>query len=162
MIQRSHRRPNFTRPNKSHRADIEDVRNAGPLPTIFGRSTALVGLLIMATLLPATLASAAGITIHPNGIVHVGEIVTVTGVGFAPGDEVYIVECFGTACNQESAVPAKISSQGVLPPTHFRLTSVISVPDQCPPRGNLSCYLYASDATRGAKAMAPIQFKKIH
>ena len=54
--------------------------------------------------------------------------VTVSGTGFKPKDNVYITECQATAkgeagCDIFTALPAKISSKGVLAKTKFKVVT---------------------------------------
>lgn len=122
----------------------------------------MIGLLAALTVLPTSVSSAAGrLTIHPSGIVRIGQVITVTGVGFVPRDEVYIVECLKTVCNIDSAIPAKISSKGTLLPTHFRLTSVITVPGECGPKIANACFLAISNQQGGDKATAALKFRRL-
>jgi len=117
--------------------------------------------IVIATLSLAMPSSASGrITIHPTGTVRVGQVITVTGVGFVHGDAVYITECFKTSCDIESATPARISNRGLLPPTHFRLVGTFPNKLQCGPKTSAYCHLWVGNASGNDAATVAIEFKR--
>jgi hypothetical protein len=122
----------------------------------------VITFLLMATFIPVTPSSAAGrITIHPSGTVGIGQVIRVTGVGFVPNDEVYVQECFRSSCNIEGAIPARISSNGTLASTHFRLIGYFPKPLQCGSKATSGCYLSVSNAPGSDKATVVINFRRI-
>ncbi len=97
------------------------------------------------------------ITVTPSADLTNNQTVQVTGSGFTPGDQVYVIECFATATNQSGcdtagAVPATIDSSGNLPTTSF-----VVITGQIGSTGNGgTCGTSASDLSNCAIAVANI------
>ncbi|MDE3081908.1 MAG: hypothetical protein KGJ39_00650 [Acidobacteriota bacterium] len=72
--------------------------------------------------------SGPSITVTPSTSLTNNQVVQVTGSGFVPADQVYVIECFATATNQSGcdttgATPATIDGSGNLPTTSFTVTT---------------------------------------
>jgi len=92
--------------------------------------------------------------------------VKVTGTGFKPKEQVYLVECLATAsggsqCNIAGAVPVTISAKGVFPVTTFKVVTGAIGKGKCGTKAsNLkSCALSAGTASGTDTAVARITFK---
>jgi hypothetical protein len=110
------------------------------------------------------------LVVTPNANLTNSETVTVSGTGFTPNDEVYLVECLANSggqsgCDIATATPVTISAEGVLPSTKFSvLTGTIGSGSGSGTCGttasNLkSCAVSAGNASGGDSAVAPITFK---
>ena len=97
-----------------------------------------------------------------------GEMVTISGTGFKPGDTVFLVECQRTAkvqsgCNASvtSIQPsATITAGGKITSTKFKVVTGTVGPSKCgTTKSNLAkCELSAGNITGGDTASAPITF----
>lgn len=72
--------------------------------------------------------SGPGVSVSPSTGLSKTQSVTLTGSGFSPGDTVFAVECLATAttsagCDPSTAVPMKVSVQGTLPSTYFKVVT---------------------------------------
>ncbi len=72
--------------------------------------------------------SGPGVSVSPSTGLSGTQSVTLTGSGFSPGDTVFAVECLATAttsagCDTSSAVPMRVSAQGTLPSTYFKVVT---------------------------------------
>ena len=97
-------------------------------------ASSLVGGVVMAS--SATAAGSPTIKITPAKGLKNGQKVTVTGSGFTPKDNVYIVECLKNStgqadCNALGAVPAVITAKGKLPATSFTVATGTIGPKTC-------------------------------
>jgi hypothetical protein len=114
----------------------------------------------------ASAATTPKLVVTPSTNLHAGETVKVSGSGFTPGDSVYIVECLATAkgqagCNILGALPATITSTGLLPKTAFKVTTGKVGTGKCgTTKGNLkSCAMSVGNITGGDSAVYRIAFK---
>ncbi len=110
--------------------------------------------------------SARRLVITPSTNLVKGQQVTVTGSGFTPHDQVYLVECQVKAtgqngCDVATATPVTISAKGVLPATKFSVVTGTVGSGTCGTKTtNLkACAISAGNATGGDSAVAPITFK---
>jgi len=94
------------------------------------------------------------------------KMVKVTGSGFKPNDQVFLVECLAAAtgqgqCDISTATPVSITATGVLPPTYFTvLTAKIANKTCGTKKSNLkNCVINAGNASGGDTATVPIAFK---
>ena len=97
-----------------------------------------------------------------------GEMVTISGTGFKPGDTVFLVECQRTAkgqsgCNASvTSIPpsATITAGGKITSTKFKVVTGTVGPSKCgTTKSNLAkCELSAGNITGGDTASAPITF----
>jgi hypothetical protein len=90
------------------------------------------------TVFASTIASAAGVlTATPNTGLTNGQVIKVSGSGFAPNESVYVIECIASAtsaaaCDLNTATPATTDANGALPATNFKMaTGVISGTTTC-------------------------------
>ena len=93
------------------------------------------------------------------------KIVTVSGTGFKPKDNVYITECQANAkgeagCDIFTALPAKISAKGVLAKTKFKLVTGTVGNGKCgTAASNLKkCAVSVGNASGGDSAVFKIVF----
>ena len=93
------------------------------------------------------------------------KIVTVSGTGFKPKDNVYITECQANAkgeagCDIFTALPAKISAKGVLAKTKFKLVTGTVGNGKCGTvTSNLKkCAVSVGNASGGDSAVFKIVF----
>ena len=100
-----------------------------------------------------------------TGLVN-GKTVKVTGSGFTPNDQVFLVECLAVAtgqgqCDISTATPATITAKGILPPTYFTVvTGKIGNKSCGTKQSNLKgCVINAGNAAGGDTATTPIAFK---
>ncbi len=114
----------------------------------------------------ATPASPRKLIVTPSTNLVKGQQVTVTGSGFTPHDQVYLVECQVKAtgqngCDVATATPVTISAKGVLPATKFSVVTGTVGSGTCGTKAtNLkACAISAGNATGGDSAVAPITFK---
>lgn len=137
-------------------------RRISVLPSIRKSSKLLlaVTIFVLGTFFLDSSSFAAGrLTIRPTGLVHIGQVVTVTGVGFTPGDEIYLVECYKTVCNNLSITPTSVTQSGTIRPTHFRLLATTEF--RCGFKTVTQCFLSASTMTNTDKAEVRINFRRI-
>jgi large repetitive protein len=104
--------------------------------------------------------------VTPSTGLSSGQRVTVSGSGFKPGDQVYLVECLAhptgaNSCDVASATPVTITAQGTLPPTQFTLVTGTVGGGTCgTTSSNLdACAVSAGNASGGDSAVEPIGFK---
>jgi len=95
-----------------------------------------------------------------------GSKVRVSGTGFKPGDQVYVVECLATSkseagCDLKTLHPVKITAKGVLPAFNFRVVNGKIGNGTCGTRAsNLrSCSISVANASKGDSARTRIAFK---
>jgi len=95
-----------------------------------------------------------------------GEAVKVTGSGFTPNDQLYLIECLASSTNQAgcdlaSATPVTVSSKGTLPLTSFTVITGTIGNGKC---GTTSanadaCAVNAGNPTGGDSSQGLIKFK---
>jgi hypothetical protein len=95
-----------------------------------------------------------------------GSKVRVSGTGFKPGDQVYVIECLATStseagCDLKTLHPVKITAKGVLPAFNFKvLTGKIGTGTCGTKASNLrSCSISVANASKGDSARTRITFK---
>jgi Neocarzinostatin family len=95
-----------------------------------------------------------------------GSSVRVSGTGFKPHDQVYVVECLTTSksqsgCDLKTLKPVKITASGVLPAFRFKVVAGKIGTGSCGTKtSNLkSCSISVANATKGDSAQARITFK---
>ncbi len=95
-----------------------------------------------------------------------GSKVRVSGTGFKPGDQVYVIECLATSkseagCDLKTLHPVKITAKGVLPAFNFKvLTGKIGTGTCGTTAKNLkSCAISVANATKGDSGQVRIAFK---
>jgi hypothetical protein len=95
-----------------------------------------------------------------------GSKVRVSGTGFKPGDQVYVIECLATSkseagCDLKTLHPVKITARGVLPAFNFKvLTGKIGNGTCGTKASNLkSCSISVANASKGDSARTRIAFK---
>ncbi|MDE3064890.1 MAG: fibronectin type III domain-containing protein [Acidobacteriota bacterium] len=105
------------------------------------------------------------VVVPSTGLIN-GQSVKVSGTGFTPNDQVYLVECLNTAsgqggCNIATATPVTITGSGTLPTTSFVVVTGTVGSGSCgTSSSNLSsCAVSAGNAAGGDSASAPISFK---
>jgi len=93
-------------------------------------------------------------------------LVRVSGTGFKPHDQVYVVECLATSksqagCDLKTLHPVKISATGVLPAFKFRVVTGRIGNGFCGTKAtNLkSCAISVANASKGDSAQVRIAFK---
>jgi hypothetical protein len=119
----------------------------------------------------AWMASVAGAKTTPHIVVKPltglknGSYVRVSGTGFKPGDNVYVVECVWKATGQAgcaylTAAPALISSSGALPSTKYKVTTGTVGNGKCgTKKTNLrNCEMSVGNISGGDSATARITF----
>jgi hypothetical protein len=149
----------FSTPNTRHRTIVSSMSYLG---RFVRRSILGFALFVICTTSMTNVSLAAGrLTIHPTGTVHIGQTVTVTGVGFTPGDTVYITECFRSECDVTTATPRTITSTGVLSPTRFRLVGYLPSPEECGSKYARTCYLAVGNVEGSDRATVTIKFRKL-
>jgi hypothetical protein len=114
----------------------------------------------------ATPAATRKLVVTPSTNLVKGQRVTVTGSGFTPHDQVYLVECLVKAtgqngCDVATATPVTISATGVLPATKFTVVTGVVGSGTCGTNAtNLkACAISAGNATGGDSSVTPIAFK---
>ncbi|HUX03957.1 MAG TPA: fibronectin type III domain-containing protein [Acidimicrobiales bacterium] len=117
-----------------------------------------------AVTLAATSASA-HLTVSPSTGLTNGVTVKVTGSGFVPNDQVFVVQCLRSAkgqsgCAIATATSVTISANGVLPRTSFRVVTGAVGTATCGTRASdlAACALSAGNASGTDTATAPITF----
>jgi hypothetical protein len=95
-----------------------------------------------------------------------GSKVRVSGTGFKPHDQVYVVECLATSksqagCDLKTLHPVKITATGVLPAFTFKVVSGKIGTGTCGTKAsNLrSCAISVANASKGDSAQVRIAFK---
>jgi hypothetical protein len=95
-----------------------------------------------------------------------GSKVRVSGTGFKPGDQVYVIECLATSrseagCDIKTLHPVKITAKGVLPAFNFKVvTGKIGTGSCGTKKSNLkSCSISVANASKGDSARTRIAFK---
>jgi hypothetical protein len=95
-----------------------------------------------------------------------GSKVRVSGTGFKPGDQVYVIECLATSkseagCDIKTLHPVKITAKGVLPAFNFKVvTGKIGTGTCGTTKKNLkSCAISVANATKGDSGQVRITFK---
>lgn len=103
------------------------------------------------------------LVVSPAGVLRSGERVTVTGSGFTPDDQVYLVECLRDAsgeggCDVSTATPVTTTSSGHLPATTFTIVAGAIGNSTCgtTPSNRDRCAVSAGNASGGDSAVAPI------
>ena len=91
-------------------------------------SSILISALVSGVILGTTANAAPVIKITPAKGLKNGQKVTVTGKGFTPKDNVFVLECTNSAkgeadCDITGAVPAKIDAKGNLPKVVFTVST---------------------------------------
>jgi hypothetical protein len=142
--------------------------------TRFPRFRALAATsVVVATLVAGASVGVANATTRPTLKVapatklKTGEAVKVSGRGFTPHDQVYIVECLVTAtsesgCDIATTVgPITINAKGVLAKTTFHVvTGTVGTGTCGTTTANLrGCAISVGNATGGDAMIAPITFK---
>jgi hypothetical protein len=92
--------------------------------------------------------------------------VRVSGTGFKPGDQVYVIECLATStseagCDIKTLHPVKITAKGVLPAFNFKVVNGKIGTGTCGTKAsNLkSCSISVANASKGDSARTRIAFK---
>lgn len=95
-----------------------------------------------------------------------GQTVSVSGSGFTPGDQVFLVECLVGAtgqggCDVSTATPVTVSASGQLPATSFSVVTGAVGTGACgtTPSNRAACAISAGNAQGGDSAVAPISFQ---
>ncbi len=95
-----------------------------------------------------------------------GSSVRVSGTGFKPRDQVYVVECLTTSksqsgCDLKTLKPVKITASGVLPAFRFKVVAGKIGTGSCGTKAsNLkSCAISVATATKSDSAQVRITFK---
>jgi hypothetical protein len=95
-----------------------------------------------------------------------GSKVRVSGTGFKPGDQVYVIECLATStseagCDLKTLHPVKITAKGVLPAFSFKVVTGKIGTGTCGTKAsNLkSCSISVANASKGDSARTRIAFK---
>jgi hypothetical protein len=95
-----------------------------------------------------------------------GSHVRVSGTGFKPGDQVYVIECLATStseagCDIKTLHPVKITGSGVLPAFNFKVVAGKIGTGSCgTKKSNLkSCSVSVANASKGDSARVRITFK---
>ena len=95
-----------------------------------------------------------------------GSSVRVSGTGFKPHDQVYVVECLATSksqagCDLKTLKPVKITATGVLPAFKFKVVTGKIGNGSCGTKAsNLkSCAISVANATKGDSGQVRITFK---
>jgi hypothetical protein len=135
-----------------------------------GIAGALFALVVAAgTLVGPLVAGAAGphVTVKPATGLKKGQVVRVSGSGFKPHDQVYLVECLRTAkgqagCAIATAKPATITAAGTLPVTTFKVVTGRVGNGTCgTTAANLAkCAVSVGNVQGKDSAVAPITFKR--
>jgi hypothetical protein len=106
---------------------------------------------------------------QPSTSLSSGQTVKVTGSGFKPHDQVFLVECLATAtsetgCDTASATPATISGKGLLPSTKFKVVTGKIGDGTCgTSAANVNaCVINAGNANGSDTASASIAFRQPH
>jgi hypothetical protein len=96
-----------------------------------------------------------------------GSKVRVSGTGFKPGDQVYVVECLASSksqagCDLKTLHPVKITATGVLHAFNFKVVAGKIGNGLCGTKAsNLNkCSISVANATKGDSASVRITFKK--
>jgi hypothetical protein len=125
---------------------------------------ALTGSLAIGNAVAA--AAAPKLMVKPATGLIKGKTVKVTGSGFTPHDQVFLVECLAVAtgqgqCDINTATPASITAKGILPPTYFTVvTGKIGNKSCGTKKSNLKgCVINVGNANGGDTATTPIAFK---
>ena len=135
-------------------------------------SKKIIAAVLSATLISGfviiTSASAAGsptIKVAPAKALKNGQKVQVSGSGFTPNDNVYIIECLANAkgqadCNTAGAVPAAIDAKGKLHATSFAVaTGTIGAKLCGTTKANANgCDISVGNATGGDSTTGAISF----
>ena len=113
-----------------------------------------------------TTATSPKLVVSPAANLTKGEAVKVSGTGFTPNDEVYLVECMDHAsgqsgCDIATATPVTITASGTIPSTNFHVVTGAIGSGTCGTSlSNLkSCAISAGNAGGGDSASAPISFR---
>jgi hypothetical protein len=95
-----------------------------------------------------------------------GSKVRVSGTGFKPGDQVYVIECLATStseagCDLKTLHPVKITAKGVLSAFNFKVVTGKIGTGTCGTKAsNLkSCSISVANASKGDSARTRIAFK---
>lgn len=106
------------------------------------------------------------LVITPSTGLSNGESVKVTGSGFTPKDQLYLVECVATStsqagCDLNSATPVTVSANGTFPATTFSVVTGVVGNGKC---GTTSvnadaCAINAGNAGGGDTSQGLIKFK---
>jgi hypothetical protein len=95
-----------------------------------------------------------------------GSKVRVSGTGFKPGDQVYVIECLATStseagCDLKTLHPVKINAKGVLAAFNFKVVTGKIGNGTCGTKtSNLkSCSISVANASKGDSARTRIAFK---
>ncbi|HEY3942152.1 MAG TPA: neocarzinostatin apoprotein domain-containing protein [Acidimicrobiales bacterium] len=125
--------------------------------------------LVASQALPAAAAAKPQLHAVPATGLHRGSVVEVSGSGFRPRDQVFLVECLASAtgqgqCDISTATPATISAKGVLPRTRFKVVTGKVGSGTCGTttanRGR--CVINAGNAKGGDTATVAITFAAPH
>jgi Neocarzinostatin family len=111
---------------------------------------------IMSALVTQPVAAAGTLHVTPDSGLRGGEVVSVSGTGFTPRDQLFLVECLASAgsqsgCATATATLVKASSTGSFTAKRFR-THVGQI-------GNGKCGTTTANANGGDTASASISFK---
>jgi len=114
----------------------------------------------------ATSATSPKLVAKPAVGLKKGSVVKVSGSGFKPHDQVFLVECLavasgGSQCAINTATPVTITAKGVLPATKFKVVTGKVGNGTCgtKPSNLKSCVINAGNASGGDTATVKIAFK---
>lgn len=128
----------------------------------------LVSLLLLSAPIAGAVKAKPHLVVSPSGSVKNGEVVKVRGVGFKPGDAIYITECLATAkdssgCAISTATPitgSTVNAKGAFGWTKFKIVSGVVGSGTCgTKKADLkSCAISAGNASGGDSAVFRITF----
>ncbi len=118
---------------------------------------------------PIAHASAPTVVLSASTALTNSQTIQVSGSGFTPSDQVYVIECYAAATNQSGcdtngATPATIDTSGNLPSTNFTVsTGQIGSPGNGGTCGTSasdlsSCVIVVANITGADRGVAPITF----
>ena len=126
-------------------------------------SAALVSGFIITT--SASAAASPVLKVSPAKALKNGQKIVISGSGFTPKDNVYIIECLVSAkgqadCNTAGAVPATIDAKGKLPTTSFAVAAGTIGSKTCgTTKANANgCDISVGNATGGDSTTKAISF----
>ena len=117
------------------------------------------------TITSASAASSPVIKVAPAKALKNGQKIMISGSGFTPNDNVYVIECLANAkgqadCNTIGAVPATIDAKGKLHATAFAVATGTIGSKKCgTTKANASaCDISVGNATGGDSTVGAISF----
>jgi hypothetical protein len=152
----------------SHPSTIRRVARAHNYRLSFRGAVLVAAVLATGALgtIPAASATTPKLVVKPAVGLMKGKVIRVTGSGFKAHDQVFLVECLAVAagqsqCDIDTATPATITANGVLPSTKFKVLTGKIGNGTCgtKPSTLKKCVINAGNASGGDTATAPIAFK---